>query len=859
MNLRVKKLKEMITTNKGMGCPVAKRPAHRLKFSIISLIAVALVAFLMRMISYSAATANGSINLMGYDSFYHMRRILYTTFNFPHPLNFDTYINYPAGFEVGWPPFFDFLGALLAKVLGVGNPSLYTTEFAGALLPVLLGVLTIIPLYIAAAAIFDRKTALLGALVFAVIPAHVYVSRFGAVDHHVAETLLSTSAYACFILALKWAREGSLSLASLKTISSEKKLIKSLVFAGASGLFFALLIYTWIGALVFVSFILLYAFIQTIIDLKAEKNSDYLLICSTVALLATLIFTIPLSAGSLRPGLEMSAMYLSWFQVFYVFSMLAGTLILWGFSLYISKKGLDWKYYPAALILISVAGLLSLKILSAESYSFVIEGMSFFLGKGEYISTIAEALPIFLTTDGTLTFSPILGSLGLCFITALGGLFLLGLEWIGKKSKPEGVFFLLWSVFFAYLTLSQRRFSYLFAVNVAILTSYFLWVLLDSFDFETEVKKLAKSVPIHGNNAMITSKAEMETKSKRAEKETKSKKAEKETKSKIKSKSKINNLSGSKQNSQPDYFKIFSSLVLIGLVFIPCILAGFAFAKDQGLIDPVWKDSLTWLGASSPETSYYLDPAGTPEYGVLSWWDYGNWIVYQAQRPAVSNNFQTGVDDSAHFFTTDSEEEAKAIIEKLKVKYVMTDNLMAGGKFGSIVKLAGENISKYVNVQTVNVNGGLQTIATAKKEFTETEVYKLHQLDGSNLGNLRLAHESTASVDDNDTVSDVKIFEFVPGARLSGTADPGQNITATLELSSNTGRKFTYQNEVMSDKNGSFEITVPYSTENNADGVSALSTYSLNAGRNTTVSEIQVTEDDVLKGNKIEVKIPDSK
>ena len=828
---------------------MAKRPAHRLKFGIISLIAVVLVAFLMRMISYSTVTANGSINLMGYDSFYHMRRILYTTFNFPHPLNFDSYINYPAGFEVGWPPFFDFLGALLAKVLGVGHPDLYTTEFAGALLPVLLGVMTIIPLYIATAAIFDRKTALLGALVFAVIPAHVYVSRFGAVDHHVAETLLSTSAYACFILALKWAREGSLSLTSLKTIFSEKKLIKSLALAGASGLFFALLIYTWIGALVFVSFILLYAFIQTTIDLKAEKNSDYLLICSTVSLLATFLFTIPLSAGSLRPGLEMSAMYLSWFQVFYVFSMLAGTLILWGFSLYISKKGLDWKYYPAALILISVAGLLFLRALSAESYAFVIEGMRFFLGKGEYISTISEALPIFLTSEGKLTFSQILGSLGLCFLTTLGGFFLFGLEWIGKKSKPEGAFFLLWSVFFAYLMLSQRRFSYLFAVNAAILTAYFLWVLLDSFDFETEVKKLTKSVPIHGNNAMFTSKAE---------KETKSKKSEKETKSKTKSKSKTNS-SGSKQNSQPDYFKIVSSLVLIGLVFIPCIWAGVAFAKDDGLIDPVWKESLTWLGASSPETSYYLEPSGTPEYGVLSWWDYGNWIVYQAKRPAVSNNFQTGVDDSAHFFLTSSEEEAKTIMEKLKVKYVITDNLMAGGKFGSIVKLAGENISKYLNVQTVNGNGGLQTIATAKKEYTETEVYKLHQLDGSNLGNLRLVHENTISGEDNDTTSDVKIFEFVPGARLSGTADPGQNITATLELSSNTGRKFTYQNEVMSDKNGSFEITVPYSTENKAGGVNALSTYSLKAGGNATVSEIQVTEKDVLEGNRVEVKIPDSK
>ncbi|HWQ48860.1 MAG TPA: oligosaccharyl transferase, archaeosortase A system-associated [Methanosarcina sp.] len=830
----------MVTTNKGMGCPVAKRPAHRLKFGIISLTAVVLIAFLMRMISYSTVTANGSITFIGYDSFYHMRRILYTASNFPHSLNFDSYINYPGGFEVGWPPLFDFLGALLAKVLGGGNPNLYTTEFAGALLPVLLGVLTIIPLYIAAASVFDRKTALLGALIFAVIPAHVYISRFGAVDHHVAETLLSTSAYACFILALKWAREGSLSLPSLKNISSEKKLMKSLALAGASGLFFALLIYTWVGALVFVSFILFYAFIQTTSDLKNGKNSDYLLICSTVALLTTLLFTIPLSAGSLRPGLEMSAMYLSWFQVFYVFSMLAGTLILWGFSLYISKKGLDWKYYPAALILVSLAGLLSLRIFSVESYSFVVEGMRFFLGKGEYIGTISEALPIFLTSEGKLTFSPVLGSLGLCFLSALGGFFLLGLEWKGEKSKPEGVFFLLWSVFFAYLMLSQRRFSYLFAVNVAILTSYFLWVLLESFNFETEVRKLVKSEPIPRKNAVPALKAG------------------KETKSKTKSKSKINSPSLSKKNFQPDYFKIVSSLILIGLVFIPCIWAGVAFAKDEGFIDPVWKDSLTWLGTSSPETSYYLEPSGTPEYGVLSWWDYGNWIVYLAKRPAVSNNFQTGIDDSAHFFTTASEEEAKAIIEKLKVKYVITDNLMAGGKFGSIVKLAGEDINKYVNIQTVNGNGGLQTVATAKKEFTETELYKLHELDGSNLGNLRLVHENTIP-EMNDTSSDVKIFEFVPGARLSGTADPGQNITAILELSSNTGRKFTYQNEAVSDKNGSFEITVPYSTENTAGGVNALSAYSLNAGGNATVSEIQVTEDDILKGNRVEVKIPNSK
>lgn len=807
--------------------------------NIFVLGAVLLAGFIMRMISYASVTANGNITFTGYDDFYHMRRILYTAFNFPHSLNFDSYINYPNGFEIGWPPLFDLLGGLLANILGGGQPDLHTVEFAGALLPVLLGVLTIIPVYIAAASVFDRKTAFLGAFVFAVLPAHVYISRFGAVDHHVAETLLSTSAYACFILALKWTSEGSFSLTSLKGISSERKLIKSLALTGASGLFFALLIFTWIGAPIFVSFIVLYVFIQTTIDLKAGKNSDYLFICSIATLLATLLFTIPLSAMSVRAGLEMSAMYLSWFQVFYVLSLLAGTLILWGFSSYISKKDMDWKYYPASLIMVLGAGLLSLRIFSAGSYTFVIEGMSFFLGKGEYIGTISEALPLFLTAQGKLTFSAVLGSLGLCFPAALAGFFLLSLEWKGEKSKPEGVFFLLWTIFFAYLALSQRRFSYLFAVNVAILTSYLLWVLLESLNFETEARKLI-SVPAIRKNSI----SGLQT--------------GKETKLKTKSRQKIKNVSGSKKDLEPDYFKIVSSVVMIGLVFIPCIWAGIAFTKNVDSIDPAWKDSLNWLKTSSPETSYYSEPSETPEYGVLSWWDYGNWIVYLAKRPVVSNNFQTGIQDSALFFTTDSEKEANAIMEKLKVKYVITDKPMASGKFEAIAKLAGKDIGKYFDIKTITGKSGLEASATPKKEFFNTEIYKLHELDGTNLENLRLVHESNFTGKENDKKNNVKVFEFVPGARLSGTASPEQNITVTLELNSNTGRKFTYQNEVMSDKNGSFEITVPYSTENTAGDVNAVSAYSLNAGENATISGVKITENDILKGNRVEVKIPEA-
>lgn len=804
---------------------------------IFVLVAALLTGFIVRMLSYSSVTAKGGISFSGYDDFYHMRRIIYTVSNFPHPLNFDSYINYPYGFEIGWPPLFDILGALLAKVLGGGQPDLHTIEFAGALLPVLLGTLTIIPLYIAATSVFDRKTGLLGAFVFAVLPAHLYISRFGAVDHHVAEALLSTAAYACFVFALKLASKKDLSLSSLKNISSEKEIIKSLALAAASGLFLALLIFTWVGAPIFVSFIVLYAFIQTTIDLKAGKRSDYLFICSIACIFATLLFTIPLSAGSIRPGLEMSAVYISWFQVFYVLSMLVGTFLLWGLSLYISRKDLDWKLYPGILILVFGAGILSLRVFSPESYSFVIQGLRFFMGKGEYIGTISEALPLFLNLHGGLTLSPVLGSFGLCFFAALTAFFLLSLEWKGEKSKPEGVFFFLWTIFFAYLALSQRRFSYLFAVNVAILTSYILWVLLDSLNFGTEIRKLVNS----GQNAGKSTSSALQN--------------GKETKSKAKAKLKTKNIPVSKNTPGPDYFKIVSSLVLIGLVFVPCILMGAAFAKSAGSVDPGWQDSLKWLETSSPETSYFLQPSETPEYGVLSWWDYGNWIVYISKRPAVSNNFQTGIADSALFFTTDSEKEAKAVVEKLKVKYVITDTLMSGGKFGSIVELAGKDIGDYFEFKTVNGNKGIQTVATPKNKFMNTEVYKLQELDGANLGNLRLVHESAVNDTNKGSYKNntVKVFEYVPGARLSGTASPNQHVTATLELSSNTGRKFEYKNRAVADEKGSFEITVPYSTENTGIGVTATSAYSISSGENVTATGLQVKETDIQNGNTIKI------
>jgi len=814
---------------KGIKYSFAEGHHNGLKLTIITLTAAVLVAFLIRMLSYVSVTANGGITFSGYDQFYHMRRILYTAYNFPHTLNFDSYLNYPYGFEIGWPPFFDLLGALLAKILGGGQPDLHTIEFAGALLPVLLGVLTIIPIYIAAATILDRKTGLLAAFLFAFMPAHIYASKFGNVSHHVAETFLTTAAYALLILALKWAREKSFLPISLKNIYSEKNLMKSLAFAGASGIFLALFIFTWLGALFFVSLIVVYAVVQTIIDLKAGKRSDDIFICLIANLFVTLLFTILLSARYVRSGLEMSAIHLSWFQALYILSMIAATTFFCGLSIYLSKKGMDWKYYPGTLILVLCTSFLLLRFFSAGSYASVIEGIGFFSGKGEYLGTISEAIPLFLTSTGNFTIKQALGNFGLCLFVALAAFFLLVLEWKRDKSKPERVFFLLWTIFSAYITFSQRRFSYQLAVNIAILTSYILWVLFESLNFETEVKMVISGLK-NGEKISLDSQT--------------GKKVNVNTTPRLKKR----DFSGPKNKQRLDYFKIFSALALIGLVFIPCIWMGVALAKSSDWTGPgpEWQKSLIWLKNSSPETSYYLQPSQIPEYGVLSWWDYGNWIVYISKRPAISNNFQTGVEDSADFFMSESEQEAKAIMDKLKVKYVITDTPMLNDKFGSIAHFAGKDSKDYFK----QVN---RTSVSAKEKLLNTEIFKLHDRNGANLGNLRLVHESNVLNVAHNKINVVKIFEYVQGAKITGTSSPNKPVNVILYLKSNEGREFKYENKAMADMNGSFEITVPYSTEKTDSGINAMSAYKLSVGGNIIGPAIYIKESDVLNGNRIKI------
>ncbi len=183
--------------------------------------------------------------------------------------------------------------------------------------------------------------------------------------------------------------------------------------------------------------------------------------------------------------------------------------------------------------------------------------------------------------------------------------------------------------------------------------------------------------------------------------------------------------------------------VFLAIVFSPAVIISikpYEMSED-------WHDVLIWLKENTEPTSYYLTPdKGKPEYSVLSWWDYGNWIVFVAKRPVVCNNFQAGAVDAARFFTAQNEEDAMKIVKKRGVRYVITAKEMG---------FISENetyISKFTAIMSVaGFSPELMEIEEILEFFNNSMVYKLNVENAEDLKHFRMVKE----------FGKVKIFEVV--------------------------------------------------------------------------------------------------
>ncbi|NNF04267.1 MAG: hypothetical protein HKN17_07355 [Rhodothermales bacterium] len=282
-----------------------------------------------------------------------------------------------------------------------------------------------------------------------------------------------------------------------------------------------------------------------------------------------------------------------------------------------------------------------------------------------------------------------------------------------------------------------------------------------------------------------------------------------------------------------------------------------------------WFDAMQWLSRSTPvppvnpKTNLQgsipeVYPEGT--YGVISAWDFGNFIATYGNRLPVASRFPSR--RAARWLTSPSEALADSLLcpactPPERVRYAVIDAATASNLFLAKVRSARRT-------PAVRTKGYWQTPDGRVPDFDFGAVFdssmvkRLYWDDGAELGHYRMVYDSpqlsllyfryhlnppradlwstridtegdlewAAGVvgDDLFEVQDhfgfnglitprIKIFEIVPGARVIGFTDRNADVRAELDLlSSSTGRRFTYTRTVRSDSTGRFELRLPYST-----------------------------------------------
>lgn len=794
------------------------------------------------------------------DAVFHMRLVENTIANFPNRIFYDAFTQFPYGNQLHWGALFEQTIAAISIVAGWifdgGAPSQLTVNTVGTFYPAVLGALVVIPAYYIAKELAGRKAGIIAAALTALLPGQ-FLSRsvLGFTDNHIAEVLFLTIAVMYFILALK--KSESLTFDDIKN-KNYSAIRSGLINAVMSGFFLGIYLLNWTAGVFFIVVFGIFIGLQFVIDHLKSKRTEYLLIISIP------IFIIPTLLVSpyieIRNGFD-SAYY----SLLHISVPLIGLMIVTAF--YVLSKEMNLaKHKPASylavIVLVLGIGILLLRFLLPDLYASTLGNLAImFSARTGGQATVAEAQ--------TMTTTTALAYFGINYYLSFIGLAIIGYI-VLRKQKPEYTLVAVWSIFILLISLAQVRFSYYYAVNIAVLTAVVAATCLDYMGWK-------------GFN--------------------------------------LNSIQSTISGLKP--FPIIVLLLFaVATIFYPqdsSILKISTSATRSGALTAgyfEWYDALKWMRNNTPDPGldYYgvykrptrgeKYPYPSSAYGVMSWWDYGHVITYWGHRIPNANPFQAGIGGgdehspgASTFLTAQTEEEGNKILDELGSRYVVTDGFMAYGiqeifaRWNKQNDIADKGFSgtapfqpKDYYLTAIRTNNGVQQVPGLKVFTSMTG--KLHILDTDGLQRYRLIHETApspatlnAKVGAGTQLEEqykaiynimyghnvlpqatgyVKIFEYVYGANIYGTAPMNSTIDIKLNLKTNRGREFNYTQKTKSDSYGMFKMVVPYSTIKNINLTTNFDTkptgkYVISV--NGKSKELDITESQIMVGGSMSIDL----
>lgn len=840
------------------------------------LVILALFVLWIRLLPAIMAAPNTDIlSMVGSDDpLYNLRQIEQMIQNYPNYSWFEAMTLYPTGQIIHWGPLFIWIISTLCLVTGATT----RPEIIGLALvvPPVMAAIMVPLIFLLVRKISDTITGLFAAFFIAVVSGQYFFrALYGYLDHHIAEVLFGTLFSLCVIWALVYMRSHPVDFSRKETLKIP------ILLSAACGVSYVLGLLVMPTMMLFALIMALYTFLQFIWDFFRRVRGDSLLLLNAVtfgiAALSFLIIGIP------KEGLQLDY-YTLGHPITYLLIIVV-TAILYALSRFFWDRGST--QYLAGLAALVVGGNVAFAFALPQLFNTYLASINQFFGQNTLYLTIQEARS-WTAAEAWDTFG-----IGLILVTL--GLVVLGYR-LWKEKKGELLFTFILCVFLLFSTWQHIRYEYFVSMTIAILSALFCGMVLQ-WGWQDVLDLFAKR-PKTKEKAPEEQKEKGKKKSRKPEKtKTTVRKAnylgvggvglvlvlallfgffQVSYEYAVASsgglrmnqdwKESLEWMESNTPETGVDYYTIYRNDSFqypdqsYGVMswwdyghMITYIAKRIPNANPfQSGVDGKYGAAAFFMSESEDVTGEIADVKGVKyvitdiEMDVSKFWAMATWydtskgaapyhrdyLIEQQGQPGSYSRIT--LYDSPYFRTTISklhnfDGSMTSAGEVYYVEYTDTAAALPVVTRAQVMEVTAARAA----AEEYNRNPPVGYHAAV---LTPTIISPLEPIPA--LQHFRLVHESPTNVFSTSApdIRYVKVFEYVPGARISGEG------VIEIDLVTDTGRRFTYRQE---SKDG--EFVVPYSTSGSPYEVKAAGRYRI-AG---TGMEFDVSEEAVTQGLQV--------
>ncbi|RKD98076.1 oligosaccharyl transferase, archaeosortase A system-associated [Halopiger aswanensis] len=263
--------------------------------------AVMLFMFWLRTQSFDRfTTGDGTPALAGIDSWYHWRTIQWTAENYPHTMPYEIWTGFPEGNYVGqFGTLFDQLIVTAAMIVGLGDPSTQTLYTVSLLSIPIMAALVAIPVFYMGRRLGGTLGGIISIIILALSRGQ-FLSRstVGQLDHHIGEALFMAIAVLAMMVALT-VGEREKPIYELVADKDWQPLRTPALYSVLAGIALSLYIWVWPSGVVLVGIFGAFFAVQLCLDYLRGVSPDHIAFVGAVSLGVTTLVTAILIE---RPG-----------------------------------------------------------------------------------------------------------------------------------------------------------------------------------------------------------------------------------------------------------------------------------------------------------------------------------------------------------------------------------------------------------------------------------------------------------------------------------------------------------------------------------------------------------------------------